>query len=104
MPFGLKNAPTVFQCMIDTVLESVSYCTEKFVDDILVYSTNEEQRKKDLIAVFECLQKANLFLKPSKCKFFREEVSFLGNLVLKDGYAVLPDKALAISSWPTPQS
>lgn len=37
-------------------------------------------------------------------QIFKEEVTFLGNIILKDGHAVLPDKAEAIRSWATPQT
>ena len=92
MPFGLRNAPAVFQRMIDQVLGSlVGICCIAYMDDILVFSPTRKQHVKDVCKVMAALSEAQLHLKPSKCEFFKSEVSFLGNLVLKEGQVILPD-------------
>ena len=49
MPFGLKNAPAVFQRMIDDTLGSLlGGCCVAYRDNILVFSPLEEQHKLDL--------------------------------------------------------
>ncbi len=38
MPFGLKNAPAVFQAMVDGVLSSVKDTSGCYIDDVLIYT------------------------------------------------------------------
>ena len=105
MPFGLRNAPAVFQRMIDQVLGNlVGLCCVAYMDDILVFSKSHHQHSKDLQKVLHALSNAKLYLKASKCKFYKDEVTFLGNLVLKDGHAVCPDKKKAIKEWGVPRT
>ena len=72
------------------------------MDDILVFSPTREQHTLDVKKVLRALANHKLHLKPSKCEFYRNEVSFLGNLVLKDGHAICPDKLQAIKQWGIP--
>ena len=78
LPFGLSNSPASFSMVMAQVLRGVNWkfvlC---YVDDILVFSENVEKHLVHLKQVFQCLQKANLTLKPSKCKFAVKEVKYL---------------------------
>ena len=103
MPFGLRNAPAVFQRMINQVLGClIGVCCVAYMDDILVFSRSKEQHTADVCKVLAALSKAWLHLKLSKCEFYKEEVSFLGNLVLKDGHSICLEKLKAIKEWGVP--
>ena len=105
MPFGLRNDPAVFQRMIDDALgELVGICCVAYMDNILVFSPTLEQHNLDVKKVLRALANHKLHLKPSKCEFYCNEVSFLGNLVLKDGHAICPDKLQAIKQWGIPRN
>ena len=67
-----------------------------FIDDILIYSTTEEQHRKHLSAVLQTLKEHRLFAKFSKCDFWRREVKFLGHVVTSEGIAVDPSKVEAV--------
>src|SRR5262249_2447140 len=57
MPFGLTNAPTVFMDLMNRVFRPLlDVCVIVFTDDILVYSTSEEQHEKHLKAVLQTLR------------------------------------------------
>ena len=71
------------------------------MDDILVFSPTCDQHTEDVQKVMEAFSKAHPFLNPSKCEFYKSEVSFLGNLVLKDGHTIFPEKLKAICEWGT---
>ena len=102
MPFGLKNAPSTLQSMIDSVLrELLGVCVVAYLDDLLIYSENRKDHADHLRAVAQKLGNANLVAKLSKCEFFKSEVTFLGNIILKEGHAICPDKCEAIFNWPT---
>ena len=70
-----------------------------FVDDILVYSSNEEEHKTHLRVVLEILRKHQLRAKFSKCHFWKCGVRFLGHVVSGNGIAVDPAKVAAIQDW-----
>ena len=53
-------------------------CVVVFIDDILVYSKNEEEHAKHLWIVLDRLREHQLYAKFSKCQFWLKEVSFLG--------------------------
>lgn len=64
--------------------------------EILVFLESLEYHHLALEKVLTALSEANLKLKPSKCKFYKDEVSFLGNVILRDGHEVWPNKRKAI--------
>ena len=71
MPFGLCNAPAVFQRTMDKMLAGlIGRCVMVDLDDIVIYRKNEKEHLEHLQQVFDCLKQAGLRLKPTKC-FFR---------------------------------
>ena len=99
MPFGLTNALATFQCLMETCLGEMhlKWCII-YLDDIIVFSKTPEEHIERLRGVFEKLTAAGLRLKPSKCKFFKSRVTYLGHIVSKDGIKTDPKKIEAIKS------
>ena len=105
LPFGLCNAPAVFQRLMNLVMMGLTWeACLVFLDDIVVMSTTFEQHLERLRAVFERLRSANLKLKPSKCKLFQLKVKFLGSVVSAEGIEPDPDKLKAVADWPVPEN
>jgi len=105
MPFGLCNAPSVFQRAITQALEGLIGITcVAYLDDILIYSKNEEQHDKHVREILDRLRANKLFAKPEKCLFFKESMGFLGHIISKDGIKTDPAKLEAIKNWPVPKS
>ena len=103
MPFGLTNAPATFQQLMQSYLGNLPLCyCFIYLDDIIVFSKTPEEHVFRLRAVFENLKQAGLKLKPSKCEFFRQELTYLGHVVSKDGIQTDPKKVEAIHKWPIP--
>ena len=75
VPFGLTNAPTTFMCLMNSVF---SKYLDKFVlvflDDILVYSKNEEEHEEHLRLTLNLLREHQLYAKLSKCDFYRDRI------------------------------
>ncbi|KAH0658205.1 hypothetical protein KY289_026953 [Solanum tuberosum] len=75
-----------------------------FIDDILIYSMNEEDHASHLRIVLQTLKDKELYAKFSKCEFWLESVAFLGHIVSIDGIRVDTQKIDAVQSWPRPIS
>ena len=57
LPFGLTNAPATFMCLMNSVLNKyLDKFVLVFIDDILVYSKNEDEHKEHLIIVLQTLK------------------------------------------------
>ena len=80
MPYGLCNAPVTFQRLIQNCLGELNLLfTMVYLDDMIVYSEMPEDHLTQLQAIFDCFAHHGLKLKPSKCHFFKEEISYLGH-------------------------
>ena len=75
-----------------------------FIDDILVYSKDQEDHDTHLRVVLETLRKEQLYAKLSKCEFWLREVSFLGHIVLKEGIRVDSRNIEVIIEWKPPRN
>lgn len=105
MPFGLCNAPSTFQALMNEVLlPYLNQFVVVYLDDILIFSKSVAEHKEHLRLVLERLQSYNLFCKPSKCSFFQSQVEFLGYIVTREGFAISPSKLDAIMNWPVPKT
>ena len=86
MSFGLTNAPAYFMSMMNKVfMEFLDKFVVVFIDDILVYSKNEEEQKEHLHLVLEKLGEHQLYAMFSKCEFGLKEVGFLGHVISGEG-------------------
>ena len=105
MSFGLTNAPAYFMNMMNKVfLEFLDKFVVVFIDDILVYSKNEEEHKEHLRLVLRKLREHQLYAKFSKCEFWLKEVGFLGYVISREGIAVDPTKVVTMTNWEAPTS
>ena len=105
MPFGLKNAPSTFQRVMDNILLGIQ--NERclvYMDDIIIYSPTIHDHISRLTEVFKRLRKANLKIQPDKCEFLRKEVAYLGHLITQDGVKPNPAKVECIIKFPEPKS
>jgi hypothetical protein len=75
-----------------------------FINDILVYSRNEEEHEGHLRLVLQRLRDNKLYAKLSKCEFWLKQVALLGHIVSKGGISVDPSKVQDVLSWKTPTS
>ncbi|GJU08704.1 putative reverse transcriptase domain-containing protein [Tanacetum coccineum] len=103
MPFGLTNAPAVFMDLTNRVCKPyLDKFVIAFIDDILVYSKDEEEHGKHLKIILELLKKEKLYAKFSMCNFWLDLVQFLGHVIDCSGVHVDPAKIKAIKNWAAP--
>ncbi|XP_019430482.1 PREDICTED: uncharacterized protein LOC109337862 [Lupinus angustifolius] len=75
-----------------------------FIDDILIYSKDQEEHVKHLRKVLQILKDNLLYAKLSKCKFWLESVNFLGHVISSEGIVVDPPKVGTVMEWNSPKS
>ena len=103
VPFGLAQAPAYFQQLISIVLQDCSDFAMAYLDDIIIFSQNEEDHLKHIEIIFKKLKKADLKLKESKCNFLKK-IHYLGHLISVNGIQPLPEKLDSICNMPKPRS
>jgi len=105
MPYGLVNAPSVFQSFMDEVLRDfLGKFVLVYIDDILIYSKNPAEHQRHVSLVLQRLREFTLFLKAEKCTFHQTTVDFLGYVLSDRGVEMDKSKTETIMSWPTPTS
>ena len=75
-----------------------------FIDDILIFSKNEEEHAEHLRIVLQRLREHKLYAKFSKCDFWLKKVQFLGHIISDKGISVDPSKIQDVLNWKTPES
>lgn len=103
MPFGLCNAPSTFQALMNTIFRPY---LRKFVlvffDDVLIYSPDWNTHLEHVRQAFELLRQHKLYLRLNKCAFGQQQIEYLGHVVTHDGVRVDQGKIKAMLEWPQP--
>jgi hypothetical protein len=106
MLFGLTNSPATFQALMNTIFVDLVAAGKVavYLDDILIYSTTPSEHRDTTHEVLRRLRAHDLYLRPEKCEFDRDEVEYLG-LVIRQGQVTMdPIKVQAITRWPAPRN
>lgn len=104
MCFGLKNAPYFFSKLMAELLRGCEEFALPYLDDIAIFSENWESHLKHLDCVLDRIMKANLTLKPSKCKFAQNHVKYLGHIVGNGFRSPAQAKIQSIIDFPAPRT
>uniref|UniRef100_A0A3B3BMY4 Gypsy retrotransposon integrase-like protein 1 n=1 Tax=Oryzias melastigma TaxID=30732 RepID=A0A3B3BMY4_ORYME len=105
MPFGLCNAPSVFQAFVNDVFRDLlNKFVIVYIDDILVYSDTLEEHVSHVRQVLQRLIAHRLYAKQEKCEFHQTSISFLGYVISAQGVAMDQGKVDAVLQWPQPKS
>ena len=82
LPFGVCNAPSCFQRLVDLTLSGLNFeiCLV-YIDDVILMSSTAEQHPERLELVLERFKRVNLKLKPSKCHLMQTKILFLGHRI-----------------------
>nr|ABG66286.1 retrotransposon protein, putative, Ty3-gypsy subclass [Oryza sativa Japonica Group] len=105
MSFGLTNAPAFFMNLMNKIfMEYLDQFVVVFINDILIYSKNEEEHAEHLRLIMEKLRDHQLFAKFSKYEFWLDRVAFLGHVISPNGVEVDPSKVEAVLAWNPPKN
>ena len=105
MPFGLKNAPALFQRLMERVLSTLHMrsCLV-YLDDIIVFGRSVEELNTRLEEVFEKVSAAGLKLKAQKCSLFQQKLKYLGHIVSDRGVECDPEMVAPVQQWKKPEN
>ena len=103
VPFGLAQAPTYFQHLMNQVLDNCSFAMT-YLDDVIIFSETKEEHLSHIEEIFRRLEAADLKMKRSKCDFFKKHIHYLGHLISADGIRPLKDKLDTIRDMPAPHN
>ena len=78
MPFGLKNAPSEFQNIINEIYNPFSSLAIVYIDDVLISSKSLDQHWKHLRAFLNTIKLNGLVVSAPKIKLFQTTIRFLG--------------------------
>lgn len=104
LPFGLSNAPDIFQEIMQTVVLEGCQGVSNYLDDVLVHGATLEEHNANLEKVLCRLREHNVVLNDKKCHFGAESVKFIGFRFSRDGISVEDDKLKAVQEFRTPEN
>ena len=73
-----------------------------YLDDVLIFTDNLEEHRRIVHRVLQRLREHQLYLKPNKCFFEVEEVTYLGLIVGNGRVRTDPKKIAAVRDWAVP--
>ena len=97
MPFGLKNAPSEFQNIVNDIFNSFSHFTIVYIDHVLVYSNSIDEHWKHLYSFLDTIKRNGLVVSAKKIKLFllrksncfKQKFDSLAMILLKDKFFLL---------------
>nr|GEW21422.1 DNA-directed DNA polymerase [Tanacetum cinerariifolium] len=101
MPFGLCNAPGMFQrCMMSIFYDMIEKTIEVFMDDFSVFGDSFSSCLTNLDKMLKRCEETNLVLNWEKCHFMCREGIVLGHKISKSGIEVDRAKVDVIAKLP----
>ena len=105
MAYGLRNAPSTFQRLVNNVFQDLLWKNVViFIDDLCVFTPDMDTHVKILEEVFSRIRENNLKCNVKKCRFAFGSVTYLGHCLSGQGISLDDSKVAAITSLKPPTS
>lgn len=104
LPFGLCNAPDIFQEALQTKVLAGCRGQKCYLDDVIVHGATKEEHDENLNAVLRRLHEHNVRINMEKCVIGQKKVKFVGFSMSDEGLRVEDDKLKAIREFRRPES
>lgn len=83
MPFGLKNAPSVYQRKMDQIFNHLKKFCLVYVDDILIHSKSRKEHYSHLKMFFAAVDRHKVLISKKKLELYKPRIAFLGSEIGK---------------------
>ncbi|POM80135.1 Gag-pol fusion protein [Phytophthora palmivora] len=103
LPMGICTAPDEYQACMERILGDLTFVVV-YLDDILVFSQDEDEHLEHLHIVFKRLKKYGVSLNGKKCHILRKEVDYLGYTLSAEGIKPQAKKIQAIQKIAVPRN
>jgi len=105
LPFGVTNGVSVFQRMIDSIIEKYELSgTYAYLDNVTVVGIDQADHDRRLEAFLRAAQAENLTLHDAKCETNETEIDFLGYRVSHNFIRPDPKRLEPLMNLPVPRS
>lgn len=105
MPFGLKNAPSIFQRCVDDILRPyIGKFAYIYMDDVLIFSNSPEEHMNHISIIINALHNANMKISSEKSHFFKNSIEYLGHIIKNGRITIDPQKTEIIQNFPIPKT
>uniref|UniRef100_A0A914VZT6 RNA-directed DNA polymerase n=1 Tax=Plectus sambesii TaxID=2011161 RepID=A0A914VZT6_9BILA len=101
LPFGVSSAPSIFQKMMDTMLQGIDG-VHVYIDDIVIVGRTKEEHRAHLRSVLSRIKDFGFHVRKDKCSFEKSEIVYLGFIINNDGICADLKKIAAITDMPQP--
>lgn len=102
VPFGMQSATSALLKALHKILNKYENFLLHYIDDILIFSDDEEQQLQHLETVPQALDEAGLKLNINKCEFFKEQVMYLGYKIDRKGISMDQERIRIIKDYRRP--
>ena len=106
MFFGLTNSLATFQALMNSLFADLIAAGKVavYLNDILIFTKTLDEHRRIVNELLQCLRKHDLYLRPEKCEFEKEQIEYLG-LVIQEGKIGMDlRKVKAVREWPVPKN
>ena len=103
-PFGIKFVSQQFQKVMEILFSSYSHFIRVFIDDLIVFSHDQEEHKKHIAVALEILTRNGFKVSPEKCQVGFRRLFLLGHEISERGISIDKRKLLGMQEWMTPTS
>jgi len=106
MFFGMTNSPATFQTMMNNIFQNLiaEGIVVVYLDNILIFTKTKEKHAQAVRWVLQVLKENKLFLRPEKCEFYKQQIEYLGLVILENEVSMDPVKVAGVREWPTPEN
>uniref|UniRef100_A0ABM1XJY4 RNA-directed DNA polymerase n=1 Tax=Aedes albopictus TaxID=7160 RepID=A0ABM1XJY4_AEDAL len=105
MPMGLKNSPSTFQKLMNTILYEIQPVKAfVYLDDIVIFGKTIQEHNENLCKVLEALKRNNLKIEPEKCNILKTEIKYLGHIIDKNGIRPTDENIKTIQKMEKPKT
>ena len=103
VPFGIVSASEIFQRVMSQMVEDIDG-SEAIMDDIVVWGKDQAEHDMRLKQVMDKAKACGLKFNKGKCKFRRNQISYVGHVLSGEGLKADPEKIRAVQDMKRPQS